>query len=86
MIRNRHTMNKQPAYLTGECIRPGDKLRLDEWEGTVDFVITRNLRGWDANWQHLGGGVRLKAKPFGSVYTRFDDEDLSFVARPEGTQ
>jgi len=42
MIRNRHTMNKQPAYLTGECILPGDKLRLGEWEGTADFVITRN--------------------------------------------
>jgi hypothetical protein len=74
-------MTGTPEYRTGEAIRKGDRVRLAEWDGIVEFIITKQSPGWDDYWSELGEGVMLQGPKFGSLYTHFNDEDLEFVGR-----
>ena len=73
-----------PTYSTGKPIREGDLVKIGQWEGEVEFIITRDSPGWADYWQGQGEGVMLAGSAFGSLYTQFHDEDLVFVSRKRG--
>ena len=67
-------MKREPTYCTGETIREGDAVRIGEWDGVVESVITRDSPDWV---DYIGEGVMLTGPVFGRIHTKFDDEDLS---------
>jgi hypothetical protein len=69
-----------PRY--GAPIRPKDRVRFSEWDGTVELIITRDSPDWEGYWKKFGEGVMLNGPAFGRVYTKFDADDLNFVSRP----
>lgn len=74
-------MKPCPTYLSGEPIRKGDLVRIGEYEGVVESVITCESAGWADYWHDLGEGVMLAGPAFGRLYTKFNDEDLVLVGR-----
>jgi hypothetical protein len=78
------TMKTEPTYLSGEPIREGDSVRIGQWEGVVESIITRESGGWAEYWQDKGEGVMLTGSAFGRLYTKFHDEDLVLVGRRKG--
>jgi len=78
-------MMRELRYRTGDIIREGDLVRVGEWDGTVEFVMTMNSAGWGDFWRERGEGVMLSGPAFGTLYAAFDDEDLMFIQRKEHT-
>jgi len=74
-------MKDDPTYLSGEPVREGDSVRIGEWEGVVEAIITCASAGWADYWNELGEGVMLTGPAFGRLYAKFHDEDLVLVAR-----
>jgi len=74
-------MKVGPTYLNGEPVREGDSVRIGEWEGVVESIITSDSVGWAHYWQDLGEGVMLAGPAFGRLFTKFHDEDLVLVGR-----
>ena len=74
-------MKSEPTYCTGAPILEGDAVRIGEWDGVVEYIITRQSHGWPDYWQDKGEGVMLTGPAFGRLYTKFHDEDLVFVRR-----
>lgn len=68
----------------GEEIREGDFVRIGEWEGTVEQVVTEGCPNWEDFWKsETGEGVMLVGPKFGRMFSDFHDEDLVFVKRKE---
>jgi hypothetical protein len=78
------TTNTEPKYLSGEPIRKGDVVRLAEWDGIVEDIITEGCGDWEDYWRDCTGeGVILVGPAFGRMFTKFHDEDLILVRRQE---
>ena len=73
-------MMRKATYFTGEPIREGDSVRIGEWEGVVESVITKDSPEWV---DYIGEGVMLTGPAFGRLHTRFGDEDLVLVQRKQ---
>ena len=72
------------AYLSGEPVMKGDRIRYHGEPGEVEFIAdgTDPETGWYA--QQFGVGCMITATRFGSVFTHprtADWEDLEFVSR-----
>jgi len=78
------TMKAEPPYLSGEPVREGDSVRIGQWEGVVEWIITSDSAGWADYWQNQGEGVMLAGPAFGRLYAKFYDEDLVLVGRKKG--
>ncbi|MBA4146585.1 MAG: hypothetical protein H0X66_00610 [Verrucomicrobia bacterium] len=76
-------MNSEPTYCTGEPIREGDTVRIGEWDGVVESIITSQSPGWVDYWQGKGEGVMLAGPAFGKLYAEFHDKDLMLVRRKQ---
>ena len=76
-------MKRNPPYRTGDPIREGDVVRIGEWDGVVETIITKESAGWEDYWKEQGEGVMLTGPAFGRLYTGFDDEDLVLVQRKQ---
>ena len=76
-------MKREPIYCTGDPIREGDVVRVGEWDGVVESIVTEDSAGWEDYWQERGEGVMLTGPEFGRLYARFDDEDLVLVQRKQ---
>lgn len=76
-------MKTEPTYLTGEPIREGDLIRVGEWEGVVEAIVTKASDGWADFWHAIGEGVMLIGPAFGRLYTSFHDAELSFAGRKQ---
>ena len=74
------TVKREPKYVTGEPIRVGDLVRVGEWDGVVESVITRESPDWV---EYIGEGVMLTGLAFGRLHAKFGDEDLILVRRKE---
>jgi hypothetical protein len=81
ITKNGRTMKDDPTYLNGEPVREGDLVRIGEWEGVVEFIITCDSAGWADYWHEQGEGVILTGPAFGRLHTKFHDEDLVLVGR-----
>jgi hypothetical protein len=74
----------EPTYLSGEPIHKGDVARHGSWGAVVEDIITEGCDGWSDYWRDATGeGVMLVGPAFGRMFTKFDDEDLSFVRRQQ---
>jgi len=72
----------KPRYLTGETIQVGDRVRIDEWDGTVEEIIVPDCPMWEEYWKdETGEGVVLVGPKFGRLFNAIHDEDLVFVGR-----
>ena len=69
---------------SNEPVREGDSVRIGQWEGVVECIITSDSAGWADYWQKHGEGVMLAGPAFGRLYTKFHDEDLVLVGRRKG--
>jgi hypothetical protein len=76
-------MKREPTYRTGDPIREGDIVRIGQWDGVVESIITKESAGWADYWQEHGEGVMLTGPAFGRLYTSFNDEDLVLVQRKQ---
>jgi hypothetical protein len=76
-------MKREPTYRSGEPILEGDMVRIGAWDGSVESIIKSQSAGWADYWAEHGEGVMLTGAAFGRLYTKFNDEDLSFVRRKE---
>jgi hypothetical protein len=74
------TVKREPKYVTGEPIREGDVVRIGEWDGVVESVITRESPDWV---DYIGEGVMLTGPAFGRLHAKFGDEDLILVRHKE---
>jgi hypothetical protein len=74
-------MKVKPTYLNGEPVREGDSVRIGQWEGLVESIITSDSVDWEDYWQDRGEGVMLTGPAFGRLYTKFHDEDLVLLGR-----
>ena len=74
-------MNPEPRYCSGEPVRQGDVVRIGEWAGVVESVMTKDSPDF---MDYAGEGVMLTGPAFGRLFTRFDDEDLVLVRRRGG--
>jgi hypothetical protein len=74
-------MKRSPTYRNGELIREGDSVRIGQWDGVVESIITSDNAAWADYWRDKGEGVMLTGSAFGKLYTQFHDEDLVLVAR-----
>ena len=74
-------MKAVPTYHTGEPIQDGDSVRIGEWDGVVESIVTSESSGWADYWRDQGAGVMLTGPAFGRLYTKFHDEDLVLLAR-----
>jgi hypothetical protein len=72
-------MKREPTYRTDEPIREGDRVRIGEWDGVVESIVTKESPAWEDYWHEQGEGVMLAGPAFGRLYTNFDDEDLVLV-------
>jgi hypothetical protein len=70
-------MNVTATYLTGEPIQIGDAVRIGDWDGVVELVITKG----STLVENIDEGVMLVGPLFGRLHTKFDDVDLVFVSR-----
>lgn len=74
-------MMDEPTYRTVDPVRQGDLVRIGEWDGVVEFLVTKGAAAWADYWVEHGEGVMLTGPAFGRLCTRFDDEDLVFIQR-----
>jgi hypothetical protein len=74
-------MEFEPTYCTGEPICQGDEVRIGEWDGIVESIITSHSPGWAEYWSEHGDGVMLIGPAFGRLFTKFHDEELVLVQR-----
>ena len=77
---------KVPMYISGEEVRPGDRILFHGETGEVEFVVTHLTGDASMDWyleQHPEGGLMLTASGLGSVFvaTNMIDERLKFVSR-----
>ena len=78
------TMKTEPTYITGEPIREGDSVRIGDWEGVVEDIITEDSAGWADYWRDTTGeGVMLAGPALGRLFTKFHDEDLLLIGRKQ---
>ena len=73
-------MKREPKYASGKPIREGDVVRVGEWEGVVESILTKSSPGY---MDYVGEGVMLTGPAFGRLHTKFDDEDLVLVRRKQ---
>jgi hypothetical protein len=73
-------MRQDPTYVTGEPICKGDMVRIGEWDGVVESVITKNNPDWV---DYIGEGVMVSGAAFGWLHVKFNDEDLVIVRRKQ---
>ncbi len=71
-------------YQSGEEIRKGDKILLDERPGEIEFVVDPSAPTPETDWyiKELGSGMMiLEPVVHGRVFTGESDPDLKFVSR-----
>jgi hypothetical protein len=76
-------------YLSGDEVKPGDRIRYHGEPGSIEFVVTEATGEPARDWflhEFPGGGVMLTATGFGSVFLSSSDvdEDLELIARSDG--
>ena len=82
-------MAHTPRYRSGEPIQSNDRITYNDEPGTVEFVATTGVPGyeWFVEQYPPHGGVMLLVPSFGRLFISelADDEDLVFVSRsPQG--
>jgi hypothetical protein len=76
-------MTREPTYRTGDPIHEGDVVRIGDWDGVVESIITSRSPGWTEYWQDKGEGVMLAGPEFGKLYTTFHDTELELIRRQQ---
>ena len=72
---------RTPKYRTGEIILPGDRVQLGDWDGVVEFIMTKDSPEGEGYWSTLGEGVMLQGREFVSCYAKFMNDELEFSGR-----
>ena len=82
---------KSLRYLSGDDIRPGDRILFHREQGVVEFVVTGLSGDPENDWffeEYPGGGVMIRAEGCGNTFLDAENlagnEDLEFVSREEG--
>ena len=81
---------KSLTYLSGNEIKPGDRILYHREPGVVECVVTGLTGDREKDWffeEYPGGGVMIRADGMGNVFLDADDlegdEDLKFVSRED---
>ena len=75
-----------PRYRSGEAIEVGDRIKVGDWEGVVEDIVVPGCSLWEEHWKDAtGAGVMLAGPAFGRLFAAFDDEELVFVQRKQGS-
>lgn len=75
-------MNLARHYLSGEEIRPGDRILLASRSGQIVFVVGMSGAPDDAeSWLEHHEGFMLDVEGLGLLFMSNSDEDLEFVTR-----
>lgn len=81
---------KSLRYLSGDEIRPGDRILYHRDPGVVEFVVTGLSGDQENDWffEEYGGGVMIRTEGMGNVFIDADNlaehEDFEFVSRHDG--
>jgi hypothetical protein len=73
-------------YYTGEVIMKGDRVRLHDEPGEIEFVAEMPIGDPLVDWNLSQNGPGVMVRVFGSLYLRDTEqrEDLKFVSRASG--
>ena len=72
-------------YRSGELVQAGDQITYNGERGTVEFVASKGVAGYEWYVERFPPhvGIMLAVPPFGSLFIDdvLNDEDLEFVGR-----